>query len=68
MTTESLGTAVLRLWLAGVMHLGSTLVRVGPFLLSAVGFGGWLAASRDTLPRPVRDIHDVSRDPGFTLR
>jgi hypothetical protein len=66
--TETLGTAVLRLWLAGVMHLGWTLVRVGPFLLSALGFGGWLAASRDTLSRPVRGTRDAPRAPGFTLR
>jgi hypothetical protein len=65
MTFETLGIYVLRLWLAGAMHVGLCLVRVGPFGLAGLGFVGWLAAQGVLLRRRAPQAAEA---PAFTLR
>lgn len=65
---EGLVRILLRLWLAGAMNIGLLLGRVGPFLIAAIGLGGWLAIH----PRGRLDSADVSAESSsttpFTLR
>lgn len=68
MTLEEGVRLVLRLWLAGAMNIGLLLGQVGPFLIAAIGFGGWVAIH----PRGGLDSVDVRAESSsatpFTLR
>ena len=68
MTIEEIVRLILRLWLAGTMNIGLLLGQVGPFLLTVIGFGGWVAFQRkEQLGSP--DAHDDSSSPQvFILR
>jgi hypothetical protein len=67
-TIEEIVRLVLRLWLAGAMNIGLLLGQLGPFLLAAIGFGGWFALHR----KGRLGSHDVRVDSSsakpFTLR
>ena len=70
MTLETLLTYALRLWLAGLLHSGVALLRIGPFGVTCAGFIGWQAAHREPaaavqLPG---DAPEETPAPAFTLR
>lgn len=67
MTLETILTYALRLWLAGLLHIGIVLIQVGPFGLAGLGFGGWLLAHADPQPRPAGAVNETPA-PAFTLR
>ncbi len=54
MTLETILTYALRLWWAGALYTGAFLVRIGPFLLAALGFVGWQWAQRGPTERRPR--------------
>ena len=65
MTLETLLTYGLRLWLAGLLHIGWFLIQIGPFGLAGAGFAGWqMAHAEPSAPRPAGE----SDLPPFTLR
>jgi membrane protein required for beta-lactamase induction len=66
MNLETLLTYALRLWLAGMLHLGLFLIQAGPFGLAGLGFVGWRVSVR---PRTQRQGREVAVDSAlFTLR
>lgn len=72
MTLETLLTYGLRLWLAGLLHTGGFLLRVGPFGLAGAGFAGWQMAhaepsSSSHSPAGASD-ESAEQAPAFTLR
>ncbi|MEJ5312358.1 MAG: hypothetical protein WHX52_21545 [Anaerolineae bacterium] len=54
MTLEMILTYALRLWWAGALYTGGFLVRIGPFVLAALGFVGWQWAQGTAPPRRPR--------------
>ncbi len=70
MTLETFLTYALRLWWAGALYTGVFLVRIGPFVLASVGFGGWQRAQGTSpLRRPRKTTAATTADtPAFTVR
>jgi len=74
MTLETFLTYALRLWWAGALYTGVFLVRIGPFVLAALGFVGWqLAQGTPILRRPRKKTAAATADtapdtPAFTVR
>ena len=77
MTLETFLTYALRLWWAGALYTGVFLVRIGPFLLAALGFVGWQwAQGTPTLRRPRKKTAATTANaaqaapdaPAFTVR
>ena len=77
MTLETILTYALRLWWAGALYTGVFLVRIGPFVLAALGFVGWQwAQGTPILRRPRRKVPATTADtaqagpdaPAFTVR
>ncbi len=58
----------MRLWLAGVMHLGQVLLQVGPFGLAGAGFAGWQLMQRPASRTPRRWEEVAADGPAFILR
>ena len=77
MTLETILTYALRLWWAGALYTGVFLVRIGPFMLAALGFVGWQwAQGTSPLRRPRKKTAATTADavqagpdtPAFTVR
>ncbi len=74
MTLETFLTYALRLWWAGALNTGVFLVRIGPFVLAALGFVGWQwtqkgAAVRRPRKKTAATTVDAAPDaPAFTVR
>ena len=74
MTLETFLTYALRLWWAGALYTGVLLVRIGPFVLAALGFVGWQwtqkgAAVRRPRKKTAATTADAAPDaPAFTVR
>ncbi len=77
MTLETFLTYALRLWWAGALYTGVFLVRIGPFMLAALGFVGWQwAQGIPILRRPRKKTAATTADtaqaapdaPVFTVR
>jgi len=74
MTLETFLTYALRLWWAGALYTGVFLVRIGPFLLAALGFVGWQWAQGTlSLRRPRKKTTPATTEtapyaPAFTVR
>ena len=77
MTLETFLTYALRLWWAGALYTGVFLVRIGPFVLAALGFVGWQwAQGTAPLRRPRKKTTATTADaaqaapdtPAFTVR
>lgn len=67
MRIETLCLYLLRLWLAGMMHTGLFISRVGPFGLACAGFAGWHLATRNGW-RPNQRAAKPAGEPTFQLR
>jgi len=77
MTLETFLTYALRLWWAGALYTGVFLVRIGPFMLAALGFAGWQWTQKGTAhSRPRKKTAATTADaaqtapdaPAFTVR
>ena len=73
MTLETFLTYALRLWWAGALYTGVFLVRIGPFMLAALGFVGWQWAQKGTAhSRPRKKQQQTAEAapdaPAFTVR
>ncbi len=77
MTLETFLTYALRLWWTGALYTGVFLVRIGPFMLAALGFVGWQGAQgasplrrpRKKAPATTADAAQAGADaPAFTVR
>jgi len=64
MTLETILTYALRLWWAGALYTGVFLVRIGAFVLAALGFVGWQwAQGTAPLRRPRKRTAATTADP-----
>ncbi len=73
MTLKTFLTYALRFWWAGALYTGVFLVRLGPFMLAALGFVGWQwAQGAAPLRRPRKKQQQTAEAapdaPAFTVR